>query len=47
MEILAVKLHVDEIYEYTPLQIKDAIVGYGRAEKKTSARNGKDDTWFK
>ncbi|EGY78164.1 crossover junction endodeoxyribonuclease RuvC [Peptoniphilus indolicus] len=34
VEILAVKLHVDEIYEYTPLQIKDAIVGYGRAEKR-------------
>ena len=23
-----------EIYEYTPLQVKDAVVGYGRAEKK-------------
>lgn len=23
-----------EIYEYTPLQIKQALVGYGRAEKK-------------
>ncbi|MDY2986337.1 MAG: crossover junction endodeoxyribonuclease RuvC [Peptoniphilus sp.] len=34
VEILAVKLHVEEIYEYTPLQIKDAIVGYGRAEKR-------------
>lgn len=22
------------IYEYTPLQVKDAVVGYGRAEKK-------------
>lgn len=34
VEILAMKLHVNELYEYTPLQIKDAIVGYGRAEKK-------------
>lgn len=23
-----------EIYEYTPLQVKQAVVGYGRAEKK-------------
>ena len=23
-----------QIYEYTPLQIKQAVVGYGRAEKK-------------
>lgn len=23
-----------DIYEYTPLQVKDAVVGYGRAEKK-------------
>ena len=23
-----------EIYEYTPLQVKSAVVGYGRAEKK-------------
>ena len=33
VEILAA-LHRDlNIYEYTPLQIKQAIVGYGRAEK--------------
>ena len=24
---------MDEVYEYTPLQIKQAVVGYGRAEK--------------
>ena len=23
-----------DIYEYTPLQVKQAVVGYGRAEKK-------------
>ena len=25
--------HLDAIYEYTPLQIKQAVVGYGRADK--------------
>ncbi len=25
---------MDEVYEYTPLQVKQAVVGYGRAEKK-------------
>lgn len=34
VEILASKLYVDYIYEYTPLQIKNALVGYGRAQKK-------------
>lgn len=24
---------MDEVYEYTPLQVKQAVVGYGRAEK--------------
>ena len=23
-----------EVYEYTPLQVKQSVVGYGRAEKK-------------
>lgn len=23
-----------DVYEYTPLQVKQAVVGYGRAEKK-------------
>ena len=31
--MLAAQLSRLEIYEYTPLQIKQAIVGYGRAEK--------------
>ena len=31
--VLAAQLGRLEIYEYTPLQIKQAIVGYGRAEK--------------
>lgn len=31
--LAAVKLGI-EIYEYTPLQVKQAVVGYGRAEKK-------------
>ena len=32
--ILACRLAGLNIYEYTPLQVKDAVVGYGRAEKK-------------
>ncbi len=30
---LAAAQHGIEIYEYTPLQVKQAVVGYGRAEK--------------
>lgn len=33
VEILAGKNKGLEIFEYTPLQIKQAVVGYGRAEK--------------
>lgn len=33
VEILAAKNKGLEIFEYTPLQIKQAVVGYGRAEK--------------
>ncbi|MCK9444630.1 MAG: crossover junction endodeoxyribonuclease RuvC [Tissierellaceae bacterium] len=33
VEILAAVNKGLEVYEYTPLQIKQAIVGYGRAEK--------------
>ena len=32
--LLAATLAGIPIYEYTPLQIKSAVVGYGRAEKK-------------
>ena len=32
--ILAASNHKIPIYEYTPLQVKQAIVGYGRADKK-------------
>ena len=31
-----------EIYEYTPLEVKQALVGYGRAEKKTNSAYGKN-----
>ncbi len=31
--LLAARLHDVPVYEYTPLQIKQAVVGYGRAEK--------------
>lgn len=31
--LAAASLKTDELYEYTPLQIKQAIVGYGRADK--------------
>lgn len=32
--LLAASVNGAEIYEYTPLQVKQSIVGYGRAEKK-------------
>ena len=32
--LLSAKNHGVEIFEYTPLQVKQAIVGYGRAEKR-------------
>ncbi len=32
--LLAAKKHGIDIYEYTPLQIKQSVVGYGRAEKR-------------
>ncbi|WP_138159096.1 crossover junction endodeoxyribonuclease RuvC [Peptoniphilus catoniae] len=31
--ILTSKMYNQDLYEYTPLQIKQAVVGYGRAEK--------------
>lgn len=34
VEILAAKQKGLDIFEYTPLQIKRAVVGYGRAEKQ-------------
>ncbi len=32
--LAAASMKTNELYEYTPLQIKQAIVGYGRADKK-------------
>ena len=32
--IVACKNYIDKLFEYTPLQIKQAITGQGRAEKK-------------
>ena len=32
--LLAARLNGVEIFEYTPLQVKQAVVGYGRAEKR-------------
>lgn len=32
--LLSAKLGNCEVYEYTPLQVKQSVVGYGRAEKK-------------
>ena len=32
--VLAADRHKAEIFEYTPLQVKQSVVGYGRAEKK-------------
>ena len=34
MILLSAKQNAVDIYEYTPLQVKQAVVGYGRAEKK-------------
>lgn len=34
VEVLAAKVHQIPIFEYTPLQIKKAVVGYGYADKK-------------
>ncbi len=32
--LMAAAQHGVEIYEYTPMQVKQAVVGYGKAEKK-------------
>lgn len=32
--LLAAEMEKKEFYEYTPLQVKQAVTGYGRAEKK-------------
>lgn len=32
--VLSAKMFNSKIYEYTPLQVKQSVVGYGRAEKK-------------
>lgn len=32
--VLAAERHGVEVFEYTPLQVKQAVTGYGRAEKK-------------
>ena len=32
--VLAAQKHRIPIFEYTPLQVKQSVVGYGRAEKK-------------
>ena len=32
--VLAAKMNGAECFEYTPLQVKQSVVGYGRAEKK-------------
>lgn len=34
VEVLTAKILRKDLYEYTPLQIKQALVGYGRAEKR-------------
>jgi crossover junction endodeoxyribonuclease RuvC len=42
--ILAIVQSGLELAEYTPLQVKQALTGYGRADKKTDATNGKSFT---
>ena len=34
VSLLAVAQRTDEIYEYTPMQIKQAVTGYGKADKR-------------
>ena len=34
MIVLCAEQHGIPLYEYTPLQVKQSVVGYGRAEKK-------------
>ena len=34
MILLACRKYGVNVYEYTPLQVKQAVVGYGRAEKR-------------
>lgn len=43
--LLSALNHGISVHEYTPLQVKQAVVGYGRAEKKTSAITGKINSW--
>ncbi len=31
--LAAARMRLSELYEYTPLQVKQAVVGYGRADK--------------
>jgi crossover junction endodeoxyribonuclease RuvC len=31
--VVAARSRTEELYEYTPLQVKQAVVGYGRADK--------------
>lgn len=32
--LVAASQHTENLYEYTPMQIKQAVVGYGKAEKR-------------
>lgn len=32
--MVAASMHTENLYEYTPMQIKQAVVGYGKAEKR-------------
>ena len=34
VSIAACATHTDKLYEYTPMQVKQAVVGYGGAEKR-------------
>ena len=42
--LLAARQNLVSIYEYTPLQVKQAVVGYGRAEKKACHQHGDYDS---
>lgn len=37
--LVSAALNTEELYEYTPLQVKQAVVGYGRADKHQGCRS--------
>lgn len=44
---LAAQMYGKDIFEYTPLQVKQSVTGYGRAEKKAGYGNDKKHSRLK